>query len=133
LPTKFFFFEALQNTEQIPLVQEKIYILALGRSPCNSEEIVWNLGNIATKMEMDLFKNLFEKSVIQDLKWNQVEYLWADLSCLHGNYRPGMANRHGHANPCPCGSSSKKGYWKAKTWNRSNRREPRGPEFYGED
>jgi len=127
------FLDRLEESHQIPLAQEKVWVLALARGL--DEEIVWNLGHVASKMEMMKFESIFENAVVKDLSWSKLEYSWKEISCEKSQnysssaYRPGMANRHGHANVCPNRAVSK-GYRKAKVWNMGHRTYPRSPAYY---
>jgi len=116
----------LSDKDQVPILREKIWVLVVGRK-YESETIVWNLGNICTKSELDKYSNMWVNSIVEELDWNELQKCWIDLieTCDHG-YRPGMGNRHGHANVCPSSSWSQ-GYGKARNWNKTHRCDPKSP------
>lgn len=117
--------DKLIETADIPLLQEKIWVILLCRIP-DSDTVVWNRGNICKQKDLDQFEKIWLNDSIGQITWKKLADEWLNLKGMYicNRYRDGLANRHGHANVCPFSDTDKKGYYSAKHYNMVNRRNP---------
>ncbi len=122
----------MKETADIPLLREKIWILAMCKTYDDTDTIVWNRGNLCTKNDMGMFESMWSTDPIKDIDWDEFYGMWSSLAWTldYHNYRDGVSNRHGHCNICPYSYRDKNGYWKAKVHNRSDRSNPKSPDDY---
>ena len=123
----------LFNTENIPLLQEKIWVMVLCKiRNSTSNQVVWNRGNMANHKECMSYEKIWDSDLTGIIPWTDFISEWNNLNTIlyHNVYRDGMANRHGHANVCPRGVHERKGYWKAKIHNKCNRNNPLAPDEF---
>jgi hypothetical protein len=111
-------------------LQEKIWVMALCRIQ-GYETPVWCRGNLCQSGEMKIFQKIWSLDTISQITWKEFFDEWTRLHAVGSiTYRPGMANRHGHANICKKSFKDKNGYHKAVSHNRHNRNKPKSPEDF---
>ncbi len=91
--------KSLAEQVQVPLLDEKVWILAFGRVPDSLDNVIWNNGNIASLTHRKLLQK-----ILSDAHVSAVGFLEAArrLRLVAHVYRQSdKPNRHGHCNSNP--------------------------------
>lgn len=92
--------DALSREVMIPLFQDKIWVIVLCKVP-GSDDIIWNRGNMCSKRDFELFKEIWNNNDLSSLDWKELDHKWFVAPRIHQYRESDIPNRHGHCNSNP--------------------------------
>lgn len=92
--------KAFNETNDIPILQEKVWVICLCQI-AGSETIVWNRGNMCSKLELPFLMKIWNYDKIGSLIYNDMYTKWRNAARIHWYRESDKPNRHGHCNSNP--------------------------------
>jgi len=100
----------LSQTNSVPILQHKIHVLSVCKI-AESNDIVWNRGNMCSSNDMRLFKIIWDYDSLSLLSWEKLFHIWYTAPSIHVYRESDKPNRHGHCNSNPCSYAKSNKPW----------------------